>query len=58
MDDKSKGKNAILIPVSYKIGSAKDIEIRDIGYEYSVDKTISPFVRFAGFLSAVNSQKC
>jgi len=41
-----EGKNAILIPVSYKIGSAKDIEIRDIGYEYSVDKTISPFVRF------------
>ena len=43
--ESNEGKGAILIPVSFKIGSVKSIEIRDIGYEYTADTTLKPFIR-------------
>ena len=38
----SKGYGAVLEPSSTSIGQIKSIDIQDIGYEYSVDKTLQP----------------
>jgi hypothetical protein len=40
-----EGTNAILVPESDDIGSVKSSEIVDMGYNYSIDKTLRPFAR-------------
>jgi len=43
--DSQEGTGAIVLPVSSSVGSIKNTEIVDIGYEYSVDNTIVPRVK-------------
>jgi len=40
------GSGAILVPNSNKIGKIKSLELQDIGYDYSIDSTIRPRVKF------------
>ncbi len=44
------GSGAILLPQSNSIGSISTCVISDIGYDHSVDKTISPLVKFPSIL--------
>lgn len=41
-----EGNGAILIPYSDNIGKIKNVNIVDIGYNYSQDNTLSPLVKF------------
>lgn len=45
-----KGSDAILLPQSTSIGKINAYTISDIGYEYSVDKTLKPSVKFPSIL--------
>ena len=38
----SKGYGAVLDPISLTIGRIESVDIQDIGYEYSADKTLQP----------------
>ena len=40
------GSGAILIPQSKSIGKINKCDIKDIGYDYPVDKTLKPVVKF------------
>jgi hypothetical protein len=42
----STGSNAIILPESSTIGNIKTIKIEDIGYDYSIDSTLKPLVKF------------
>lgn len=40
------GSGAILIPQSKSIGKINNCDIKDIGYDYPIDKTLKPIVKF------------
>jgi len=44
------GSNAIVIPQSTNIGNIVRTEIKDIGYNYSIDKTLIPTIKFPSVL--------
>jgi len=46
----SKGTDAILLPQSSSIGNINVCTITDIGYDYSVDKTLKPLAKFPSIL--------
>lgn len=45
-----KGTDAILLPQSNSIGNINVCSITDIGYDYSVDKTLKPLAKFPSVL--------
>jgi hypothetical protein len=48
--DSDSGSGAILIPESNEIGKIKSTKIFDIGYDYSIDSTIKPLVKYPSVL--------
>jgi hypothetical protein len=46
----STGSDAIILPQSSTIGKIQTIKIEDIGYNYPIDPTLRPLIKFSSII--------